>query len=337
MGYDHGPNDNRRVSAPGTLFPGGGAWSPDSSLFARTYPNGTAIIWDANTGEIVHQIDELGSYSFVNDWHPEAGLLINPNLFIDELRIYDGENFELIDQIETGHSNNMGFVTLFPQFSPNGTMIATPSWDSDARILDLGTGEVLKILDHLAGVFSVSWSPDNTRVATGSWDHTAKIWDVETGEMLMDLYPPDFGQFVNMAIWSPTEDRVATTAGGAATIWDLTGVYEPIELVGHTADIRELEWTPDGKYVLTSSVDTTSRLWDADTGLEVSIFDLGLDAYGFISPDGTQVAFSAVDGTVRFYPLLPSVEELIDYAYECCVVRDLSDQERLMFGLEKVE
>ena len=325
-------------SFPGMEITGGGAWSPDSKLFARAYMNGTAIIWNADSGEIVHKIDDLGWASFVTDWHPDSGLLINSHIWDDDLRIYDGENFELFNHIETGHSDLMDWIVLFPQFSPDGTMIATSSWDTDSRILDVNTGELIQVLDdHQAGVFSVDWSTDNTRVVTGSWDHSAKVWDIETGEVIMDLYPPDFGLFVNMARWSPDGDRIATSAGGNAIIWDLTGKRDPIELVGHTADIQEMNWSPDGLYLLTSSVDGTGRLWNAETGLEVTIFDIGMLSDGFLSPDGTRVAFSAVDGTVRFYPVLPEVDELIEYTYECCVVRELTSQERLMFGLDDIE
>ncbi len=153
----------------------------------------------------------------------------------------------------------------------------------------------------------------------------------------MDLYPPDFGQFVNMAVWSPEGNRIATSAGGVVTIWDLAGEQDPIELIGHTADIQELGWTPDGNYILTSSVDGTGRLWDTSTGIEVSIYDFGMLAYGYISPDGTQAAFSAVDGTVRFYPILPEVSDLIEYAHQCCVVRELTEQERVIFGLDEID
>jgi WD40 repeat protein len=332
------PMTTSGFSFPGMEVTGGGAWSPNGSLFARAYMNGTAIIWDTVTGEMIHQIEGLGFLSFVTDWHPDQGLLINPNLYVDDLHIYDGRSFELIKQIQTGHSDFMDWIVMFPRFSPDGTMIATSSWDTDSRILDVRTGELIQVLDdHQAGVFSVGWSPDSTKVATGGWDHTAKVWDVQTGDVLMDLYPPDFGYFVNMAVWSPEGDRIATSAGGVATIWDLTGEQDPIELIGHSADIQEMGWTPDGNYILTSSVDGTGRLWDTETGIEISIYDIGMLSDGFLSPDGAKVAFSAVDGTVRFYPVLPEVDELIDYAYECCVVRELTEQERLMFGLDEID
>src|ERR1044071_1927312 len=39
--------------------------------------------------------------------------------------------------------------------------------------------------------------------------------------------------------------------------------------LGHSDDINSVEYSPDGKYVLTGSSDKTVKLWEVETGREV--------------------------------------------------------------------
>ena len=57
-------------------------------------------------------------------------------------------------------------------FSPDGTRIASASWDKSIKLWDVQTGEELSTLNgHTGSVRDVSFSPDGTRIASvsGSW------------------------------------------------------------------------------------------------------------------------------------------------------------------------
>ena len=56
-------------------------------------------------------------------------------------------------------------------------------------------------------------------------------------------------------------------ADGLVRVWSLSSgkiAHEPF--VGHTGDVETIEFTPDGKYMFTSSEDKTVRIWDVDAG-----------------------------------------------------------------------
>jgi WD40 repeat protein len=76
---------------------------------------------------------------------------------------------------------------------------------------------------------------------------------------------------------------------------------KPGTLQGHTAYVKCLAFSPDGKTLVSGSHDKTVRVWDVAAGKEVAVFTghtNGVAAVAF-SPDGRTVASASADGTVR--------------------------------------
>ena len=68
-------------------------------------------------------------------------------------------------------------------FSPDGTRLASGSFDNSVRLWDVVTGnEIRRFEGHTDWVLSVAFSPDATRLASGSYDRTVRLWDVATGD-----------------------------------------------------------------------------------------------------------------------------------------------------------
>src|SRR5829696_7541095 len=74
-------------------------------------------------------------------------------------------------------------------------------------------------------------------------------------------------------------------------------------LAGHTNHVLGVCVSADGKRVLTNSEDGTLRLWDADTGKQLRVFEghtLGVIGAA-LSPDGKRVLSASFDKTVRLW------------------------------------
>jgi WD40 repeat protein len=78
-------------------------------------------------------------------------------------------------RIFTGHTDTVNAVGI----SPDGTWLATASWDGTARIWAADGTPRVTLAGHNDQVRAVAISPDGTWLATASTDGTARIWTVD--------------------------------------------------------------------------------------------------------------------------------------------------------------
>ena len=68
------------------------------------------------------------------------------------------------------------------------------------------------------------------------------------------------------AVFHPTEPRIAS--GGRdrlVRLWDAATGEELVRLPGHADYVYSLAFSPDGKTLVSSSGDSTLRLWDTES------------------------------------------------------------------------
>jgi WD40 repeat protein len=77
-------------------------------------------------------------------------------------------------------------------------------------------------------------------------------------------------------------------------------------LKGHTEIVYAIDFSPDGKYLLTGSFDKTLKLWEGATGKEIKTFDgpgghRNLVLSVAFSPDGRTLASGSSDNTAKLW------------------------------------
>lgn len=105
--------------------------------------------------------------------------------------------------------------------------------------------------------------------------------------------------------------RTEYTPEGDGVLVPATYLDYPIqEFAGHTERVAAVAFSPDGKYALTASDDTTLRLWDTQTGAEVRRFTGHAGPiYGIAySHDGKYALSTSGDGTVRLWDIHTGAE-----------------------------
>jgi WD40 repeat protein len=74
--------------------------------------------------------------------------------------------------------------------------------------------------------------------------------------------------------------------------------------VGHVLPVRALAVTPDGRQIVSASLDMTVKIWEAETGWLINTLEARLPLTAVaVSPDGRSVLAAGVDGSLRFWDL----------------------------------
>jgi eukaryotic-like serine/threonine-protein kinase len=118
----------------------------------------------------------------------------------------------------TGHRNGVNQAV----FSPDGTRVATGSFDSSARIWDARTGQPLSPpLQHPGQLTRVLFSPDGRLLATASVDGTARVWDGLSGDPVSP--PLRHRRSIRVLAFSPDSLQLLSAGDdGVARVWDLS-------------------------------------------------------------------------------------------------------------------
>jgi DNA-binding beta-propeller fold protein YncE len=118
-------------------------------------------------------------------------------------------------------------------------------------------------------------------------------------------YDPDLSILLAIKAAHVTEDAGISMTSDAVEALKKALAAEQTKflLTGHTASLRGAAFSPDGKYVATSSFDKTARVWDTATGKLVNILGEHQDAVMNVafSPDGQFLATACQDKKVRVW------------------------------------
>lgn len=172
-------------------------------------------------------------------------------------------------------------------------------------IWDAATGNKLKSVPGDADSGSpMSFSPGGKYVIVPGYG--VLLWDIERGANI-DFAP---GKKFSLAAVSPDEKYLAAVEKDEfqAQLFDIDRPREPKTLSGHAGYVSDVQFSPDGKYVVTSSADKTARVWDLNGNLvaELRGHTGGVNSIAF-DPQGRYVLTSSDDRTARVWDLGKSI------------------------------
>lgn len=155
----------------------------------------------------------------------------------------------------------------------NDTYVATAGYDNQVILWDAKTKTPIQrvLHDHLAN--QCAFNASGTLLVSASSDYTARVWEIPSLRLKSVLVGHD--DDIEMAAFSPDGQTIATCSRDhTIRLFNLSGQTQKI-LTGHEADVISVCWSADGQTLVSSSDDGSIRRWDAASGEQLDIIDLG--------------------------------------------------------------
>ena len=227
--------------------------------------------------------------------------------------------------------------TMFDaKWSPDGNQIVGTSFTEEGKVAvwDAATLEEISSFYVRAWAAVASWSPDGKRIATTGDGGEATIRDAITGEVLLQLFPDNYSEGVEGIVWTKDGERVIVFSVGTGYLFNATTGEELMQYSINIDGVFNILWSVDEDLIYAAGPDGTVRVFEVTTGVELLVYEVGGWTDAALSPDGTHILItSGGDGTCYLYPTWNTTEDLIAHAKECCLVYELTPEEREQFGL----
>ncbi len=216
------------------------SFSIDGSKIVSGSWDGSARIWDVDTGEAIIKLEgqhtrAVNCATFSPDADSNFVLTASDDGTAILWSIDWQNNSATRERTFAGHEGSI----LWATFTADGRRIATASQDNTARIWSTASAkEFIELRGHTGPVIRVAFTQDDKWVSTTSEDNSARIW------YAMEVTDEQSGETHQVG-------------------------QQKSELKGHTATVSSVAFSPDGDRLLTGSEDYTAKLWDVVTGKEL--------------------------------------------------------------------
>ncbi|KFH40478.1 putative WD repeat-containing protein-like protein [Hapsidospora chrysogenum ATCC 11550] len=271
---------------PGATIPERGV-SPDSVNFASGGAEGMVHLWSLNQDTPLASLQGHSQRVCRVEFHPSGKYLASASEDTS-WRLWDTETTSEI-VLQEGHSRGVYAIS----FNTDGSLLASAGLDSIGRIWDLRSGRTVMILDghldgHIKPIHALDWSSDGHRVLSGSADGWIKCWDVRKVQRTGGIGAhtsavSDMRWYKGLddpvdGVPPGTDDKGAQRPKKSGTFFVSSGFDRNVKifsaddwtlvqtLSGHTGPVSSVDYSKDGRWIVSGSHDRTVKLWGRNDG-----------------------------------------------------------------------
>ncbi|KAK9946439.1 hypothetical protein M0R45_011905 [Rubus argutus] len=204
------------------------AWSPSGSLLASGSGDSTARIWTIADGSCRSSVQ-------------------NEPANVAVLKHFRGRANEKSRDVTTLDWND------------DGTLLATGSYDGQARIWSRDGELKTTLIRHKGPIFSLKWNKEGDYLLSGSVDKTAIVWDIKSGEWKQQF---EFHSAPTLDVdWRDNVSFATCSTDGMIHVCKV-GENQPIKTFsGHQGEVNAIKWDPTGSLLASCSDDHTAKVW----------------------------------------------------------------------------
>ncbi len=227
-------------------------------------------------------------------WHRISVTAVDTDGNVSEVH---PELFEISPQYIAPLEGHTAWVTSMA-FSPDGTMLASASWDKKVKLRDVAKRKTIATLtniDHVSGLehggHTLAFSPDGKTLASAAW--SVLFWDVATQKKIADF--SWFNSLSHSIAFSPDGQLLAVSSSEYVWLYDVATLREFARIVVPLSNVTFVVFSPDGKTLAVSSWHGMVQLWDVEKRKTMAMLEGhvgGVSSMSF-SPDGTILASSS--------------------------------------------
>jgi len=238
--------------------------SPDGKLLAAAGEEGTVVLFDVATNQLLHHLQGHQQKVYALVFHPEGDWLASAGMDKQIIRW----SLSTMEPIFKWQAPSQVYAL---EVSPDGTRLASAGSDNNIILWEAETGQRLETF-------------------TSASNHTTvPLWILKTGKNI---------------IFSPNGRLAASGQDKTVHLRDVFIEGQSWrKLEGHKGTVRDWTFSPDGHHLISSSDDQTVRIWDIETGVTVRVLSGHTMAVNDITLFENQLFSASSDRTVMRWSL----------------------------------
>jgi WD40 repeat protein len=275
------------------------ALSPDGNILVVCQLNQRLIFWNFESAQLLFNVEPPACDDDLS-FSPDGRILLTS--VENEILVWDVARGQVAKRLNA-HTDRVTALAI----SPDGTQALSSAADKRTILWDIASGEIVREYDEvLEAAQALAFMPDGIRFLTGKGlmasasvvlrdlanGRTVKRYPVKNGVSGLAVSPDGSSFVYGNFFFQARVTQVNLRTGEEMRVFE-----------GHAGAATSAKFSPDGRLLLTSSLDQTARLWSVETGEVVEDYPIPDNTINsaVFTPDGGAIVLGLNKGSTQVW------------------------------------